>query len=111
MCKAAVLQLQKFLDTVDKKVLQDAQRDPMAMKKLQEEARKWLAEHPPEGDNGTSAGPQQGGPLGSTAGHRSNADGKTATDDPDNGGRPLPPPGYRDPYKEFTKLLSPGGDK
>jgi len=26
-------------------------------------------------------------------------------------GRPLPPPGYRDPYKEFTKLLSPGGAK
>lgn len=109
--KASVLQLRKFLDTVDKKVLADAKRDPLAMKKLQEEAAKWLAEHPPEGDGETPAGPQQGGSLGSTAGHKSNPDGKAATDDPDAGGRPLPPPGYRDPYKEFTKLLSPGGDK
>jgi len=109
--KASVLQLRKFLDTVDKKVLADAKRDPLAMKKLQEEAAKWLAEHPPEGDGETPAGPQQGGALGSTAGHKSSPDGKNATDDPDAGGRPLPPPGYRDPYKEFTKLLSPGGDK
>ncbi len=94
---------------MDKKVLEDAERDPAAMKKLQEEARKWLAEHPPEGDGGPSA--RSRAALGSTIGHRSNPDGKTATDDPDNGGRPLPPPGYRDPYKEFTKLLSPGGDK
>ncbi len=109
--KASVLQLRKFLDTVDKKVLADARRDPLAMKKLQEDAAKWLAEHPPQDNGGGPVGPQQGGALGSTAGRKSNPDGKAAVDDPDAGGRPLPPPGYRDPYKEFTKLLSPGGDK
>ena len=91
-------------------MLADAKRDPLAMKKLQEERESgWRNTR--RRATATPAGPQQGGSLGSTAGHKSNPDGKTATGDPDAGGRPLPPPGYRDPYKEFTKLLSPGGDK
>ena len=57
------------------------------------------------------AGPQHGGPLNSTVGKTSNPNGQGPTDDPNNGGRAQPPPGYREPYKEFTKLLSPGGDK
>ena len=90
--KASVLQLRKFLDTVDKKVLEDAKRDPAAMKKLQEEARKWLAEHPPGRRRRARSARQQGGASAARPASRSNPDGKTATDDPDNGGRPLPPP-------------------
>ena len=55
------------------------------------------------------AGPQHGGPLPSTVGKASDPNGQGPNDDPNNGGRALPPPGYREPYKEFTKLLSPGG--
>ena len=47
--KASVLQLRKFLDTVDKKVLADAKRDPLAMKKLQEEAAQVVGGTPARG--------------------------------------------------------------
>ena len=51
------------------------------------------------------AGSRQG-PLTNTAGQVSNKAGQTAPDDSDGDGRAKPPPGYRDPYKEFTKELS-----
>jgi hypothetical protein len=107
--KASVLQLRKFLEAVDPKVLDDAKADPAKWKQLEDQARKYLKDHPPADAKETLAGSRQG-PLNSTAGRVSNSAGQTATDDPDNGGRALPPPGYRDPYKEFTKqLLRPDG--
>ena len=103
--KASVLQLRKFLEAVGPKALDDAKADPAKWKQLEEQARKYLKDHPPTGDKETLAGSRQG-PLNSTAGRVSNSAGQTPTDDADGDGRALPPPGYRDTYKEFTKELS-----
>ncbi len=102
---ASVLQLRKFLEAVDPKVLDDAKTDPAKWKQLEEEARKYLKDHPPADAKETLAGLRQG-PLPSTTGKVSNSTGQTPTDDPDGDGRPMPPPGYRDTYKEFTKEIS-----
>jgi len=104
--KASVLQLRKFLEAVDPKVLDDAKADPAKWKQLEAQARKYLKDHPPTDAKETLAGQHKNSPLNSTVGKVSNSAGQTATDDPDNGGRALPPPGYRDPYKEFTKQLA-----
>ena len=103
--KASVLQLRKFLEAVDPKVLADAKVDPAKWKQLEEQARKYLKDHPPSDGKETLAGSREG-PLNNTAGKFSNKAGQTTPEDSDYGGRALPPPGYRDPYKEFTKLLN-----
>jgi hypothetical protein len=102
---ASVLQLRKFLEAVDPKVLADAKVDPAKWKQLEDQARKYLKDHPPTDAKETLAGSRQS-PLNNTAGKVSNSAGQTPTADSDNGGRALPPPGYRDTYKEFTKELS-----
>jgi hypothetical protein len=109
--RASALQLLKFYEAVPKDVLKDALLDPEKLKALEEAARNYWAKHTDGGPENPSA-PQHGGTLpGGLAGKTSTPGGQPPTDDPNNGGRPLPPPGYRDPYKEFTKLLAPGGDK
>jgi hypothetical protein len=90
---------------VDPKVLADAKVDPAKWKQLEDQARKYLKDHPPTDAKETLAGSRQS-PLNNTAGKVSNSAGQTPTADSDNGGRALPPPGYRDTYKEFTKELS-----
>ncbi len=102
---ASVLQLRKFLEAVGPKVLDDAKADPAKWKQLEDQARKYLKDHPPTDDKKTLTGSRQG-PLTNTAGKVSNSAGQTPPDDADDGGRAQPPPGYRDTYEEFTKELS-----
>ena len=85
-------------------MLDDAKTDPAKWKQLEEQARKYLKDHPPVDAKETLAGSRQG-PLNSITGKVSNSAGQTPTGDPDGGGRAPPPPGYRDTYKEFTKEL------
>ena len=106
-----MLQLRKFLDSRAEGRAEGRQADPAMSGKPWKRARKYWRSTRPTAQRRRWPARSRAAPLGSTAGKVSNPDGKTPTDDPDNGGRPLPPPGYRDPYKEFTKLLSPGGDK
>lgn len=96
-----LLQLYNFWQRVPKDVLKDVEADP---------AQRRLLEQAAVEDKDNLADPLHGGPLNATAGKTSNPKDQTANDDPNNGGRALPPPGYREPYKDFTKLLSPGGD-
>ena len=95
-----LLQLYNFWQRVPKDVLKDVQADPEQRKILEQAATNGKEELP---------GTQHGGPLNSTVGKTSNPNGQGPTDDPNNGSRAQPPPEYRGPYKDFTKLLSPGG--
>jgi hypothetical protein len=106
--KASTLQLLKFYEAVPKDVLKDALLDPEKRKALEDAMRNYLAKHPASDDKDNLTDPQHGGLLPNTVGKTSGPDAKGSTDDPNNGGRPQPPPEYRGPYKDFTKLLSPG---
>ena len=73
-----LLQLYNFWQRVPKDVLKDVLADS--------DQRKVLENAATDGKDDLG-GVQHGGPLNSTAGKRSNPNGQSATDDPDNGGR------------------------
>ena len=94
-----ILQLYNFWQRVPKDVLKDV---------LADGSQQEVVERGATGGKDDGFHPLHGGPLPSTVGTVSNPNGQGPNDDANNGGRPLPPPGYREPYKDFTKLLSPG---
>jgi hypothetical protein len=97
---ARVLQLLTFKAIVNEAVLEGIGSNMKAFRaleaKLQDLARRE-----------TLAGPQYDTQLDSTG--TPLTQGKGITSDHNNGGRALPPPGYRGPYEEFNKLIGAPG--
>jgi hypothetical protein len=109
--RAAQMQLEDFMKKVDKKVLKDAGVSEEAWRKYIEARRKHLA--PPEAPRvETPANPQQALKLPSIGGRpiQPAASGPSGdTHAPDRG---QPPPGYRDPFREFSRqMLKKNGEK
>lgn len=101
---AAQMQLEELSKKVNKDILKDAGVSEEAWKKYLESKRKQLTPHPqPRPD--TPSAPQQANKLPSMGGRtiQPSASGPGDTHGPDRG---QPPPGYRDPFREFTKQMS-----
>lgn len=102
--RAAQMQLEDFAKKVNKDILKDAGVSEEAWKKYLESRRKQLAvrEKPrPE----TPAAPRQAAALPSMGGRtiQPAASGQSNAHGPDRG---QPPPGYRNPFREFTRKMS-----
>jgi hypothetical protein len=101
--KATTLQLQKFMDAIDKKTLQRAG--------LTEEQWRAFVKQYEDLAKREDAAPQNKGPLVGTGGTRTNPGAKSNPNDPAAAGRTQPPPGYRDAWGKFTRDLSTPDEK
>jgi hypothetical protein len=105
--RASVEQLERFRKKVDKDVLKD-------MKMSEEDYRRFLkayeemVERQGAGKPAADEDPAPGGAssLPSTGSKRERPGAKGAANDGGTGGAALPPPPYRDAYREFTKKLA-----
>jgi hypothetical protein len=102
--RAAQMQLEELLKKVDKNILKDAGVSEQEWKRYLEARRKQLS--PPEKPRpDTPAEPRQATKLPSIGGRtiQQSPSGPADTHGPDRG---QPPPGYRDPYREFNRQMS-----
>jgi hypothetical protein len=103
--RAAQMQLEDFMKKVDKKVLKDAGVSEEAWKKYLEARRKQLSTPDvPRAD--TPANPQQATKLPSIGPRPIQPAASGQTSDAHAPDRGQPPPGYRDPFREFTRKMS-----
>lgn len=95
------------LKNVDKKVLEEAKLTPEDLEKIRKAREEWeknrQATDKPR-DN--VVGPSTGGNLPNVGSGNPTPGGTVKPGDLPGGGRPQPPPAYRDPVKEFNKLIS-----
>jgi hypothetical protein len=102
--KATTLQLQKFMDAIDKKTLQKAGI-------TEEQWRAFAKQYEDLAKREEAAAPQNKGPLVGTGSTRTNPGAKSNPNDPGAAGRTQPPPGYRDAWGKFTRDLSTPDEK
>jgi hypothetical protein len=110
--RAMQMQLDDFKKRIDKNILRDAK---MSEKDLQQFLKDWqdlIRRKQADEKKEPLPGAQRTSPLRSTGSQRTGTAGSGTTDDVQGDGRPLPPPGYREARREFTRLLSePDKDK
>lgn len=102
--RTAQMQLEEFAKKVNKDILKEAGVSEEAWKKYLESRRKQLTPREQQRPEAPSA-PQQGSQLPSMGGRTIQPSGSGPGDahGPDRG---QPPPGYRDPFREFTRQMS-----
>jgi hypothetical protein len=105
--RATQLQLERFKDKVDKDILKDARMSPEEyarfLASLKQRAQMQEAEARAQE---SLPGAKFGGPLPSSRGRSPGARSEGAPEDVIGSGRALPPPGYRDAYREFLRKVA-----
>lgn len=103
--RAAQMQLEDFAKKVNKDILKDAGVSEEAWKKYLESKRKQLGARENQQRPDTVTAPQQANRLPSMGGRtiQPTISEQDKTSGPERG---QPPPGYRDPFREFTRKMS-----
>jgi hypothetical protein len=107
--KATTLQLQKFIDAIDKKTLEKAGLTEEQWREFLKNYSNLAKREDPSAQE-KPVDPKNGGPLRGTGGVRENPGTKGDTNDA-KAGKPKPPPGYRDALERFSRDVTSPDEK